>query len=163
MAHKVFILNIRKYLVTQPRTKRRNKAVRFVRERIAHYTKMPLEAVKIDQTLNSMITKFSARTMNKLKLDVNVENGKALLTPFIEKRKLKPSVTRKYKTYETMIQAGKQKKGNASQPAKETQKAVSADVPVSASNPSAKKQTSAKAKLNQAVPKAGKKQEEKKQ
>ncbi len=162
MAHKVFILNIRKYLVTQPRTKRRNKAVKFVRERIAHYTKMPIEAVKIDQALNSMITKFSARTMNKLKLDVNVENGKALLTPFIEKRRLKPSVTRKYKTYETMIQAAKQKKGDNSQPAEEIEKAVSPIARVSASKP-VKKQASSKVEIKQPMPKVGKKQEEKKQ
>ncbi|MCL4381099.1 hypothetical protein M1141_02365 [Candidatus Marsarchaeota archaeon] len=156
MAHKVFILNIRKYLVTQPRTKRRNKAVKFVRERIAHYTKLPLEAVKIDQTLNSMITKFSARTMNKLKLDVNIENGKAVLTHFIEERRLKPSITRKYKTYETMVQAAKQKKEGRIQSGEEAQKPVA---PIPANQASAKKQASPKAKPKQPAPKAGKKQE----
>ncbi|MCL5106298.1 MAG: hypothetical protein M1331_02810 [Candidatus Marsarchaeota archaeon] len=156
MAHKVFILNIRKYLVTQPRTKRRNKAVKFVRERIAHYTKLPLEAVKIDQTLNSMITKFSARTMNKLKLDVNIENGKAVLTHFIEERRLKPSITRKYKTYETMVQAAKQKKEGRIQSGEEAQKPVA---PISVNQASAKKQASPKAKPKQPAPKAGKKQE----
>ncbi len=121
MVHKLFTLNIRKYLVNQPRTKRRNKAIKFIRNRIAHYTKMPLDAVKIDQTLNSMIIKFNANSMKKVKVDANIENNKVKLTPIIEAKKLKPKIVNKFRIYEKLQKKSNTKKVEVKQKSKESE------------------------------------------
>ncbi|MCL5433846.1 MAG: hypothetical protein M1538_02615, partial [Candidatus Marsarchaeota archaeon] len=63
MAERLITLNIRKYLVKQPRTKRARKAIRYIRERIAHYTKIDVENVKIGYDVNNMVFKHYAKYM----------------------------------------------------------------------------------------------------
>lgn len=75
-------INIRKYLVTQPRNKRAYKAIRYIRDRIAHYTKTDLENVKISQELNSQIVKRFSKNMSPVKLNIRIESGKAMAEPF---------------------------------------------------------------------------------
>ncbi len=86
MANRILTINLRRYLVTQPRNKRQKKATRYVRERIAHYTKVPEENVKLDMSLNSLIVKKHAKSMMPLKLDISIEGGKATAMPFAEKK-----------------------------------------------------------------------------
>lgn len=111
MVHKLFTLNIRKYLVTQPRNKRRNKAIKYVKERIAHFTKTPIENVKIAQPLNAAIQTYYAKKMNKIKLDANIENNNVLLTHVSEAKKIIKE-NKKFKEYEKLISktAGAQSK-----------------------------------------------------
>jgi ribosomal protein L31E len=72
MAERLITLNIRKYLVKQPRTKRARKAIRYIRERIAHYTKIDVENVKIGYDVNNMVFKHYAKYMTPIKLKVNI-------------------------------------------------------------------------------------------
>lgn len=76
-------INIRRYLVNQPRPKRARKAVRYLRERIAHYTKIDPENIRIDRELNSMIIKEYSRRMVPIKTSVNIDdNGVARVSRF---------------------------------------------------------------------------------
>ncbi len=86
MANRILTINLRRYLVTQPRNKRQKKATRYVRERIAHYTKVPEENVRLDMSLNSLIVKKHAKSMMPLKLDISIDGGKATAMPFAEKK-----------------------------------------------------------------------------
>ncbi len=70
-------INLRRYLVTQPRNKRKYKAIRYLRERVAHYTKTDIESVLLNQELNSLILKSAAKSMAPIKLTVKIDNGKA--------------------------------------------------------------------------------------
>ncbi len=76
-------INIRKYLVTQPRNKRAYKAAKYVRDRISHFTKTDIDNVKISQELNSLIVKRFSKKMSPVKMNVKMENGKAFAEPFI--------------------------------------------------------------------------------
>ncbi len=76
-------INIRRYLVNQPRPKRARKAVRYLRERIAHYTKTDLKNVKIEGELNSMIIREYSKRMVPIKTNVNIDdNGIARVSRF---------------------------------------------------------------------------------
>ncbi len=75
MQSRVITINIRKYLVRQPRSKRSRKAVRYFRERIAHYTKTEPDNVKIDTGLNAMIIKHYSRRMTPIKANVSIDKG----------------------------------------------------------------------------------------
>ena len=77
MAEKVLTISIRRYLSAQPVTKRSRKAVKYIRERIAHYTKTALENVKISMDLNSKIVKHYSKRMVPIKMSVDVEKGVA--------------------------------------------------------------------------------------
>ncbi len=82
MAERILTINIRKYLATQPRTKRTKKAIRYIRERVAHYTKTELDSVKLSQDLNVQVFKVYAKTMVPLKVSVKIEKGIATVAPF---------------------------------------------------------------------------------
>lgn len=86
MATKLITLNIRRYLVTQPRPARRKRLSKFVRERIAHYTKISEENVKIDSEMNKALVKFYSKNMLPLKTNVNIENGVAKVSLYSEKK-----------------------------------------------------------------------------
>ncbi len=75
-------INMRRYLVTQPRNKRKYKAVRYLRERISHYTKTDIDNVILTQDLNSLVLKRVAKNMAPVKLTVKIDNGKATAEPF---------------------------------------------------------------------------------
>lgn len=83
---RLLTLNIRKYLVEQPRTKRIKKAAKYVRERVAHYTKTDYDKVRITQELNNRIVKHYAKRMTPLKLSVSIDNGVATVKAFTEER-----------------------------------------------------------------------------
>jgi ribosomal protein L31E len=74
MAGKLMTIGIRRYLVTQPRTKRARKAARYIRERIAHYTKVEIDNVKFGKDLNEAITK-KANHMRPVKLNIDIDKG----------------------------------------------------------------------------------------
>lgn len=75
-------INMRRYLVTQPRNKRKYKAIRYLRERISHYTKTDIDNVLLSQELNSFVLKRAAKNMIPIKLTVKIDNGKATAEPF---------------------------------------------------------------------------------
>jgi ribosomal protein L31E len=110
MPERIITLNLRKYLVHQPRGKRRNKAVKYIRERVSHYTKVKQENVKISQQLNSLvITKYS-RTMNPLKLNVKIGTDTADVFPFSEQVAKKPEADQKTKDKKLAKEDGKKSK-----------------------------------------------------
>ncbi len=86
MANRLITISIRKYLVAQPRTKRARKAVRYIRERIAHFTKLSSDSVKLSPELSAMILKKHARSMLPVKASVSIENGIATVSPLKEAR-----------------------------------------------------------------------------
>lgn len=85
MQNRLITINIRRYLSTQPRTKRINKNVKFLIERVAHLTKTEPGNVRIDQGLNTLIFKKYSKTMAPMKVNVNIDNGVATVTQFVEK------------------------------------------------------------------------------
>lgn len=95
MADRLLTINIRKYLVTQPRNKRANKAVRYVRDRVAHYTKTALENVKMSKELNSEIFKRYSKSMNPVRLNVSIANDVASVTLFSQKAAQQPATPTK--------------------------------------------------------------------
>ena len=84
MADRMITINIRKYLVTQPRTKRAKKAAKYIRERVAHYTKLDPENVRIGQKLNELIFKYYSRRMVPVKVRVKIGTDTADVLPFAE-------------------------------------------------------------------------------
>ena len=84
MADRLITINIRKYLVTQPRTKRARKAVKYIRERVAHYTKLKPENVKLGYDLNNLIFKYYSIRMVPVKVRVKIGTDTADVLPFID-------------------------------------------------------------------------------
>ncbi len=82
-------INMRRYLVTQPRNKRKYKAIRYLRERISHYTKTDIDNVLLSQSLNSEVLKRVAKSMAPVKLTVKIDNGKATAEPFSAEKEQK--------------------------------------------------------------------------
>ena len=80
-------IGIRKYLVKQPRTKRFKKAAGYIRNRVAHYTKLDEENVKISKELNNRIMKHYSKKMVPVKLSVKLDGGKAMVSEFVEQPK----------------------------------------------------------------------------
>lgn len=81
MAERLITINIRKYLSTQPRTKRARKAAGYIRERVAHYTKLQEENVKLSYKLNELIFKKYAKSMVPVKLIVKIGTDTADVLP----------------------------------------------------------------------------------
>ncbi len=86
MASRLITIGIRKYLVGQPRTKRARKAVRYVRERIAHYTKTDEDSVKISPSLSELIIKRHAKSMLPVRANISIEKGIVTASPFSEQK-----------------------------------------------------------------------------
>ena len=83
-ATRILTINIRKYLVGKPRTKRRSSAVRFIRERIAHATKLNPVDVNLTPELNNSIIKHYSKAMVPLKINLSIDNGKVQASSFSE-------------------------------------------------------------------------------
>jgi ribosomal protein L31E len=81
-ATRILTINIRRHLVGKPRTKRRGSAVRFIRDRIAHATKLKPEDVSLTPELNNSIVKYYSRMMVPIKVNLNIDNGRVLAAPF---------------------------------------------------------------------------------
>ncbi|EET89798.1 MAG: hypothetical protein LVQ97_02615 [Candidatus Micrarchaeales archaeon] len=95
MPEKLLTINIRKYLVTQPRVKRHRKAAAFIREAVAHYTKTDLDKVRLDPSLNTLIFKSHYRSMLPIKVTVTMDNGIAKVKPLSDKAAAQPEKTKK--------------------------------------------------------------------
>ena len=82
--NRLLTIRIRKYLVTQPTTKRSKKAVRYIREKVAHYTQSVIDNVKIDKKLNSAIVKRYSKSMKPVKMNLDITGGKVIANEFPE-------------------------------------------------------------------------------
>jgi hypothetical protein len=87
MANRLLTINIRNYLVGQPRRKRVMRISRYIKERINQHTNVGMDNIKISSELNSIILKQHLHSMKKLKVNINVEKEKAMVTPFSDKPK----------------------------------------------------------------------------
>ncbi|MDE1869273.1 MAG: hypothetical protein KGH60_04915 [Candidatus Micrarchaeota archaeon] len=125
MANKLLTINLRKYLSQQPRTKRNSRAIRYVRDRVAHYTKVKTDDVVISAELNSVIFKHYAKSMVPLKMNVSIENGRATATPFVVQKKQEAP-----KAQEKKAEAKKEER-----PAADAKKAAKAEKPKAAPAP----------------------------
>lgn len=85
VANRLLTINIRNYLVGQPRRKRPMRISRYIKERISQQTNIGMENIRISNELNSIILKQHLHSMKKLKVNINVEKEKATVTPFSEK------------------------------------------------------------------------------
>ncbi len=79
MVERLITLNLRRYLVEQPVTKRQRKAISYIRERVAHYTKVDIDNVKIDMGLSESVIKYYSRKMKPIKLSIDVKDGNAMV------------------------------------------------------------------------------------
>ena len=79
MPERLITLNLRRYLVEQPVTKRQRKAINYIRERVAHYTKVNIDNVKIDMPLSESVIKYYSRKMKPIKLSIDLKDGNAFV------------------------------------------------------------------------------------
>lgn len=87
MADRLLTINLRNYLVERPVRRRAMKISKYVRNRVAHYVKIDEENVKISGELNILMIKKHAKSMLPLKVNVKIENGKAMVSPFAQPKK----------------------------------------------------------------------------
>lgn len=92
MAGRLLTIRVRSYLATQPRAKRMRKAARYIRERVAHYTKA--DDVKFSKALSETISSV-AKYLTPLKLNVEIDNGVATAKLFGEHEEKKPESQQK--------------------------------------------------------------------
>jgi ribosomal protein L31E len=85
MVERVLTISLRKYLSGQPRTKRKRKAIRYLRNRIAHYSSVGEDSVKISRELNELVVKVHSKKMSPVKMRVNIDKGIASAKPFEQK------------------------------------------------------------------------------
>jgi len=109
MQNKLITINMRRYLVTQPRNKRARKAIRFLIDRVAHYTKTPTENVKISMALNSLVMKKYSRDMSPIRVNVGIDNEIATVTQFVD-RKEEPKAEAAKATGKSVTEAKKEAK-----------------------------------------------------
>ncbi len=83
MAERLLTINLRRYLVDVPRSKRFRKAPPYVRERVAHYMKLNVENVRIDKALAHEIVAKYAKSMLPLRLSVNIDKDVATVKAFM--------------------------------------------------------------------------------
>jgi hypothetical protein len=86
MADRLLTINLRNYLVKQPVRRRHMKISKYVRNRVAHYTKIEEEKVKLTGDLNILMIKRHSKSMLPLKVNVKIENGIATVSPFAQPR-----------------------------------------------------------------------------
>ncbi len=84
MANRLITINLRRYLVNRPRRLRHKKAASYLRERVAHYSKVEPEKVKISRELSEVLTKHHVKSMHPIRVNVSIEGGVATVTPFKE-------------------------------------------------------------------------------
>jgi len=85
MPTRLLTINIRDYLVNQPRRKRPARMMRYVKYKIAQQTNLREENIKISQDLNSSMIKNNLRNMHKLKVSIEIDKDKATVKQFQEK------------------------------------------------------------------------------
>ncbi len=82
MATRLLTINIRKYLVNQPRRKRPARISRYIRYRIAQSTNIKSGNIKITQDLNSLVLKKYLFSMKPLKVSIEIDKDKAKVSHF---------------------------------------------------------------------------------
>jgi hypothetical protein len=82
MANRLMTINLRRYLVNRPRRLRHKKAASYLRDRIAHYSKVDPEKVKISRELSEVLTKHHVKSMHPIRVNVSIDGGVATATPF---------------------------------------------------------------------------------
>lgn len=92
MPNRLLTINIRRYLAKQPRRKRPARISRYLRFRIAQSTNVASDNIKISKELNELLLKRYLKSMTPIKLNINIDKGKAMVTPFQEKP-VKPAAT----------------------------------------------------------------------
>jgi ribosomal protein L31E len=92
MQNRLITINIRKYLSTQPRTKRANKAVKLLRSQVSRLARVKPENIRFSQAFNSLVFKRYSRVLTPIKLNVSIDNERATVTPFVEKAAKKEEV-----------------------------------------------------------------------
>jgi ribosomal protein L31E len=119
MADRLLTINLRNYLVKQSRRRRHMKISKYVRNRVSHYMKVDEENVKLSGDLNILMIKSHSKSMLPLKVNVKVENGRAMVTPFAQAKAAAPaSAPKKAEAKAQQAQAG------AATPAKPDRKAA---------------------------------------
>ena len=91
MANRLITINLRRYLVNRPRRLRHKKAASYLRDRVAHYSKVEPEKVKISRELSEVLTKHHVKSMHPIKVNVSIEGGVATVTPFKETQPAAPA------------------------------------------------------------------------
>ena len=84
MANRLITINLRRYLVNRPRRLRHKKAASYLRDGVAHYSKVNSERVKISRELSELLTKHHVKSMRPIRVNVSIEGGVATVTPFKE-------------------------------------------------------------------------------
>jgi len=69
-----------------PVRKRAMRVSRYVKEKIAHYSNVRFDNVKISKELNSLIIKSHVRSMKRLKVNINIDKEIATASPFEQKK-----------------------------------------------------------------------------
>lgn len=90
MATRLLTINIRNYLVNQPRRKRPMRISNWIRFRIAQSTNIRTDNIRISKELNTIIMKEHLKSMKKLKVNINIDKDIATITPFVAKPAAKP-------------------------------------------------------------------------
>ncbi|MEM0107102.1 MAG: hypothetical protein QXD11_02330 [Candidatus Micrarchaeaceae archaeon] len=82
MVDKIITISLRKYLIKLHRTKRVGKAAKYIKQRVAHYMKVPIENILISTSLNNSLHKGYAKAMKRIRLNVHIEGNKATVSEF---------------------------------------------------------------------------------
>lgn len=109
MQNRLITINLRKYLSKQPRGKRSNKAIKLLRGQVSRFVKIRPENVRISQELNALVFKRYSSRLTPIKVNVNIDNERATVTPFVEKI-IKKEVAKPEKAKETVKRAAETKK-----------------------------------------------------
>jgi hypothetical protein len=130
MVDKLLTINLRNYLVKQPVRRRHMKISGYVRDRVAHYTKVDEENVKLTGELNILMIKRHAKSMLPLKVNVKIEDGKATVSPFVQAKKEEPAPAAAKPKAEAKSAPAKEQKSPAKTEAKKEAKPSAAASPV---------------------------------
>lgn len=85
MANRLLTINIRNYLVNQPRRKRPMRISTYLKYRIAKSTNIRSSNIRISSELNTLVMKKYINSMKPLKVNVSIDKEIATITPFGQK------------------------------------------------------------------------------
>lgn len=91
MANRILTINIRDFLVKQPRRKRPARISRWIRLRIAHSANIKSDSIKITKELNSIVQKRYLYSMKPLKVNISTDKGISTVTYFDKVAKPAPA------------------------------------------------------------------------
>jgi ribosomal protein L31E len=143
MPNRLLTINLRDYLANQPRRKRAMRVSRYIRERIAKQTNVGTDNISISKELNSIIIKEHVHSMKKLKVNINIEKGKATVTSFGAKTTAKPADTKSATDLKTAKPAAMKASDAIAQP-KVAAKPAGAQTPAATKQQDVKKETTKK-------------------